>query len=276
MIPEHSHESLYEALMTPYLVAKSELFKSRSKLAHVAAVMRPLRRVHIDQWASALHSRFNLDAAVLMADQLNNMPIRVAADVDRWQERVYAHFADIAVVDKYNLGGDAKKPTGMIGIGSLRTYKVQWKNWMTRERVFQIFESMTQSDAGSSNSFFAEEPRMFNQAARDMGFASMAAPPRTEEMLFSAAPITRSGVAVTIRNSEDQSPVAESRWNDKESALNNIEGWLMATALGWGEQLSVSVEIVFTNESGENKLNLPPKTLGELGSTLPRLIATLN
>ncbi|MEY4275604.1 MAG: hypothetical protein RIS26_67, partial [Actinomycetota bacterium] len=276
-IPEHSHESLYEALMTPYLVAKSELFKSRSKLAHVAAVMRPLRRNHIDQWASALHSRFNLELAVAKADELNGMPIRSTADVEFWQERVYSHFAEIAVVDKYSLGADAKKPAGMIGIGSLRTYKVQWKNWMTRERCFQIFEAMSQSEAGSGGNFYADDSRMFNPASRDMGFASLAAPSRNEDMLFAAAPsISRVGVAVTIRKAEDQSPVAESRWNDKESALNNVEGWLTATALGWGEQLSVSVEIVFTNESGENKLNLPPKTLGELGSTLPRLITTLN
>ena len=148
---------------------------------------------------------------------------------------------------------------------------------MTRERCFQIFEAMSQSEAGSGGNFYADDSRMFNPAPRDMGFASMAAPSRNEDMLFAAAPsISRVGVAVTIRKAEDQSPVAESRWNDKESALNNVEGWLTATALGWGEQLSVSVEIVFTNESGENKLNLPPKTLGELGSTLPRLITTLN
>lgn len=125
-LPQSSIQDFVASHWGLYREERATLFAARSKASHVSAVLRPFQKRYFDAFISILPKE---DDANKYQDEINKL---LSADCSSyleildWSHKVWALFLALAIFDK---ASDADRPTGMIGLGSVRTYRQQWHSW---------------------------------------------------------------------------------------------------------------------------------------------------
>jgi len=109
-----------------YVNQRALLFAARNRESHVAAVFRPFQQRYFNLFTSDGVSA--ADVARYKATQVDllNFECNSYLDLRNWWDSVWDFF--IAVAVKKSTSDDVRSP-GMIGTGSVRTYRQQWYSW---------------------------------------------------------------------------------------------------------------------------------------------------
>jgi hypothetical protein len=289
---QDSH-NLYMDLALKYSELRTRLFSSRSLSAHVGAVLRPFRRRYLDAWAEASLPGFNLNAVSVAVDNLSILIVEDEVGLSSWAKDVYELFSSTAVIRTTVGESKQKRPLGMIGEGSERTYKQQWFAWIKSSGP-TLLRSLKDSETGQ----FEHAPgsqRGFNQsvASRDqertndmvINFASSSLaepmalrqrrqfdePTTTTFMAPPESPALQHTTELTIRVSDSIEPtlVADRSWSDKKFAVSDVEGWVSNLIRFWGgPERIASVQIEFKEAGNESTFPLPPLPLGQIADVI--------
>ena len=127
-IPRRVLDSFVERSWDDYRQARSGLFRARSRASHVTAVLKPFKRRYFDIWEKSLGDQRDFRAGRSRIAELEAKTCRDIRDIELWAEDVIDLFAEFGVVDR---SSDAEmRPMGTISSNSLRTYRLQWRNWI--------------------------------------------------------------------------------------------------------------------------------------------------
>lgn len=125
-IPQASIADFVSSHWNFYREERATLFAARSKASHVSAVLRPFQRRYSDAFISLLSKD---DDAHKYQEEINKLLKAECSsylETLDWSHKVWGLFLELAV---YKKDSEAERPTGMIGPGSVRTYRQQWNNW---------------------------------------------------------------------------------------------------------------------------------------------------
>jgi hypothetical protein len=289
--------NLYMDLALKYGELRTRLFSSRSLSAHVGAVLRPFRRRYLDAWAEASLPGFNLNAVSVAVDNLSASVIKDEVGLASWAKDVYELFSGTAVIRTTIGESRQKRPLGMIGEGSERTYKQQWFAWMKTSGpslLGVVRDSQTgklDHALGSQRGFNQETPSRVQDRTTDyvanFASATVESPtllqrrqfdePVAAFMMPPEGPALQHTTELTIRVSDSIEPtlVADRSWGDKKSAVNDVEGWVSNLIRFWGGPERVaSVQIEFKEAGNESTFPLPPLPLGQISDVIVSAITS--
>jgi hypothetical protein len=287
-----------EQLGDKYSELRTRLFGSRSLTAHVGAVLRPFRRRYLDTWAEAGIPGFSLNAVSVKVEELATQRIQDENDLQGWAESVYGLFSDTAVFRRALKEAGIKRPMGMIGSGSERTYKQQWFAWI-RASGAGLLAHLKDSESGKLDHAMANR-RGFNQSAAPgvqhqspdfvANFASSTLdspalhqrrqfdePATASFMMPPESPVLQHTTELIIRVSDSIEPtlVADRSWSDKKTAIQDVEAWVSNLIRFWGgPERIASVQIEFKEAGNESTFPLPPLPLGQIASVITSAIAS--
>lgn len=278
-------EILRARLEEKYSPLRRELFGSRSRSAHVGAVLRPFRRKYLDIWADTFGSDFNMASVESAVEDLNNARIENEVELHLWSEEVYELFRKIAVLPKTerdSLVEENKKPLGMIGEGSERTYRQQWQFWMRKHASSILtgqFEVRPLTQEPSYLGFSQGPPSSIYRSDYEERPLVFQAPPEQVNpgmgSFISPGDENSEKVTILLKSVADSNLSAERTWLSRRAAVNELPGWISTLSAFWGEAaLSISVELSIATFSGESKFNLPALKLAEASETLARALTT--
>jgi hypothetical protein len=129
-IPQASIAGFVSSHWNVYREERATLFAARSKASHVSAVLRPFHRRYYDAFISVLS---NEDDALKYQEEINKLLKAECSsylETLDWSHKVWGLFLELAVHKK---DSEAERPIGMIGPGSVRTYRQQWNNWFENQ-----------------------------------------------------------------------------------------------------------------------------------------------
>ena len=289
---------LYEELLVPYSRLRTRMFSSRSLSAHVGAVLRPFRRRYLDTWAEAGIPGFSLNAVTNKVEELSTRVVHDENELRKWAEAVYGLFSDIAVFGPNFRESGIRRPMGMIGSGSERTYKQQWFAWMKTSGP-SLLGVVKDSETGKLDHALGNQ-RGFNQAVAprpqdnsaepvvNFASATMESPSQRQRRQFDEpttasfmmppeSPALQHTTELTIRVSDSIEPtlVAERSWSDKKSAVSDVDGWVSNLIRFWGGPDRIaSVQIEFKEAGNESTFPLPPLPLGQIADVIVSAITS--
>jgi hypothetical protein len=273
---------LGEQLELAYAPLRKDLFRSRSRSAHVGAVLRPFRQKYIELWAEALGENFNREQVMAEVQRLNSFPVETEISLYRWSDEVFELFRSVAIIETPEKGTKAsnfKKPLGMIGSNSEKTYKQQWDLWMKRN-AFGILTG----DFKYNTPIYSDNRAGFNQGPAPVRYRSDY---EEREMRFTipeveapqapaVSPQESNFDKVTLRiECVDQRDLsAERTWLNRDEAISELGSWISSMGMFWGgDDVKIAMELELTNNSGESKFKLPPIDLGSAGQTLSKALS---
>lgn len=284
-------------LFLKYTELRTRLYGSRSLSAHVGAVLRPFRRRYLDAWAEAGIPGFSLNAVSIRVDELSSQFVHDEKELRDWADSVYILFSETAVFSRALRDADIKRPMGMIGEGSERTYKQQWYAWIKTSGADLLAHSKD-SQTGKLELALGNQ-RGFNQAVASMVqdhtteyVANFASPtvespslrqrrqfdePVAAFMMPPESPALQHATELTIRVSDSIEPtlVADRSWSDKKTAIQDVEAWVSNLIRFWGgPERIASVQIEFKEAGNESTFPLPPLPLGQIASVITSAITS--
>ena len=252
---------VYKLFRTPFL-------NTRSITAHVGAVLRPFKRRYLDGWDDAGVNGFNLEETLAEVERLKNKVIASEAELLAWSTMVYDLFFRVAVMPEGSYGtlgsGEIKprRPLGMIGFRSERTYRQQWTTWI-KENTSELLSGASDSpkepwtvstDPGLDG--FAQAPRndYYTFRQKNLDYYQVAnthvESKSDQEKLFSS-------ILVRVSDANDPSLVAEQTWQDKDTAIREVSNWISNLILFWGSGRTAVIQIEFSKVTGDSKFSLP-------------------
>lgn len=285
---QESH-NLYMDLALKYGELRTRLFSSRSLSAHVGAVLRPFRRRYLDAWAEASLPDFNLNSVSVAVDNLSTTIVEDEVGLSAWAKDVYELFSGTAVIRTTVGESRQKRPLGMIGEGSERTYKQQWFAWIknsgpallgtAKDSEIGHFDYAPGGQRGFNQSATSRNQERTNGRVVNVASSSLAEqmPIRQRRQFDERAtaafmmppeiPAPQHTTELTIRVSDSIEPtlVADRSWSDKKSAVNDVEVWVSNLIRFWGgPERIASVQIEFKEAGNESTFPLPPLPLGQI------------
>lgn len=273
------HQDLFEELLR-------RLNHSRSKAAHILAVLRPFKEKYISGWEKSL-DLFPAEKIRKEAARLEQALISTDVELETWLESVYELFVSAAVfkgeltrefkqVDGVRRVKTASVPMGMISESSERIYRQRWNNWRV-ENELELQKLVNgdrrtdafalSSDFGLSSSFM-----MTPRSNRNISFLGQA--DASESISPSRTNTSESAqVHLTVSSSTNSTLSAERTWLSEDSAALELVAWLGMLEMLWGEDAQeVAVVLEFVSNSGKSRLPLPPVDIEKAKSKLPEVI----
>lgn len=271
---------LGDQLDEAYALLRRDLFRSRSRSAYVGAVLRPFRQKYLDLWAEALGDDFNRGWVLDEVKRLNEFQVDSEVDLYVWSDAVFNLFQKVAVIgrpEKDAQPGGFKKPLGMIGPSSEKTYKQQWELWMKRNSV-GLLTGNFKYNTPSYGSRFDDRPPMQTRYRSDyeelpLRFEN----PASESSPQNEVPKQESpsdGVTLKLECVGKENVTAERTWLTRQTAISEIESWISSIGLFWGgDDVEISMELELSTLSGESRFTVPPMSLGKAGQTVVKALA---
>lgn len=261
-------DSLYEN----YIPLRRELFGSRSRSAHVSAVLRPFSKKYLNIWAEGFGERFDLTSVSSRVERLNDTYIENEVDLQRWSDQVYELFSSVAVIPA---DSTEKRVMGTIRAASERTYRQQWNFWMRNNAKSLLtgeFDATVASYEPAYLPGFAQDARSFNyRSDYDQRPIRVEVPASTPAAEMAAGPSQPVSIKLTCLANDSLN--AERTWLHKPEAIAELGDWVKNMGLFWGgDEIEIAVELGITTSSGESKFNLPSMPLGAAGETLKKAL----
>jgi hypothetical protein len=294
-----SHEQatqLDDELGLKYSELRTRLYASRSLSAHVGAVLRPFRRRYLDAWAEAGIPGFSLNQVSIKVDELSLQVVRDEHELAEWGNSVYSLFSETAIFNRALRDADIKRPMGMIGEGSERTYRQQWFAWVKKSGPDLLLAAHDEPEArkvdflqslGFTGSAEISQEHS-NELVANYASVSVESPSLSQRRQFDK-PATDSFVMppesstlqqtteLTIRVSDsiESTLVADRSWSDKKSAVSDVDGWVSNLIRFWGGPDRIaSVQIEFKESGNESTFPLPPLPLGQIADVIVSAITS--
>lgn len=251
---------VYKLFRTPFL-------NTRSITAHVGAVLRPFKRRYLDGWDDAGVNGFNLEETLAEVERLKNKEVSSEAELLAWSTMVYELFFRVAVMPEGTYGtlgsGETKprRPLGMIGFRSERTYRQQWTTWI-KENTNELLSGVSDSAKDPKQIPADQELEGFAQAARDDYYAPDL---RSTYLQKNNTSFTRlpdmdrffNSILVRVSDANDAGLVAEQTWQDRDTAIREVSNWISNLILFWGSGRTAVIQLEFSKVSGDSKFSLP-------------------
>lgn len=231
-----------------YKEERATLFAARSRSSHVAAVLRPFHKRYSEAFVAVLNNESKANEFRTSIDGLLQTTISSQLDLEDWWHKVWVLFSSLAV---YNGDKENDRPLGMIGPGSVRTYRQQWNSWFNQNKssLVQLGSLEPVKSQPSRNSEIAVEEAFSKEQLEVESVAH-------GSQLLSEVRLTVSKVAGDIsitRNWPAQQEIVRTNlrsWIDSLQHLLESESSTLQLGLGASngeEELSVS----FTADSAE-------------------------
>ena len=258
---------------------RTKFLNTRSVTAHVGAVLRPFKRRYLDGWADAGVNSFNLEETIAEVGRLNSMVISTDSELLAWSKLTYDLFFKVAVLrdETYKPGISTdqrpRRPLGMIGASSERTYRQQWNAWIDENLKSLLSQSSSMGSYEAPG--FSQAAGGFNQGPRDSVYDEFqySVTPLQSTPAVTSTPSGLGAVLIRITDVNESSLTAERSWGDRNSAARELAPWIQNLVMFWGEGRTASIQLEFTGATGDSKFTLPATALE---ATSERIISVLN
>lgn len=169
VIPQTALRNFVDLSWQVYKEERASLFAARSQASHVESVLKPFQKKYFDKFISALQSddarqRYEGEVqALLEANCDEHLALR------DWWDDTWNLFFELAV---YKAETPAEKVNGMIGQGSVRTYRQQWRSWFKEHSMLLLHRGLHENVGAMRLSLRAP----VGAEREDFSIARMAAP----------------------------------------------------------------------------------------------------
>lgn len=156
-IPQATIKSFVDQHWALYKEERATLFAARSRASHVSAVLRPFHKRYSGPFLAVLNNDSEANGYRSSIEDLLHATISTQLELEAWWHDVWILFAGLAV---YRADTENDRPVGMIGPGSVRTYRQQWNSWFSQNKSL-LFELGSLASTDSSQIDEAEPQGKF-------------------------------------------------------------------------------------------------------------------
>jgi len=242
-----------------YKEERATLFAARSRSSHVAAVLRPFHKRYSEAFIAVLNNDSKAKEFRTSIDGLLQTTISSQLDLEDWWHKVWVLFSSLAV---YNGDKEKDRPLGMIGPGSVRTYRQQWNSWFNQNKssLVQLGSLELVKSQPSRNSDFAVEQTFSEEKA--------------EEEPVAVGSLSPSEVRLTVSRAAGDVSITKSWPAQQELVRADIKSWIVALQhLLESESSTLQLGLVASNGDGGLSVSFTADSAGLAADKTIRIIS---